>query len=342
MLAGFGVFALGRHHPVVRQAMHDVLDADLADLTQFDAPPLAGLLAEALLAKVAAPRPGLLQQQRHRGGRGRAEVRPLRDRAQADPLLRPRLPRPDRPARCRSTAPREFRKGFGPLLPDTAIAFGDLAALERELRARRRRRLAGRADPGQGRGRGAARIPGRGPGAAARAQGAADRRRGADAASAAPATSSPTSTTASSPTSSPPPRRSRAATSRSAPRWRRDWIFQKVYSSMDRVLVHDSTFGSNAQAMAAGPGHPARDGAPRASSTNARKTGELLQSPAGRAGRPLRDAARGARPRADDRHRVRPAVLAGSCAAPGRRCRRPARGCSRRRSCTRCSTSTAS
>ena len=42
MLAGFGVFALGRHHPVVRQAMHDVLDAGLADLTQFDAPPLAG------------------------------------------------------------------------------------------------------------------------------------------------------------------------------------------------------------------------------------------------------------------------------------------------------------
>jgi acetylornithine/succinyldiaminopimelate/putrescine aminotransferase len=32
----------------------------------------------------------------------------------------------------------------------------------------------------------------------------------------------------------------------------RDWIFQKVYSSMDRVLVHDSTFGSNSQAMAAG------------------------------------------------------------------------------------------
>ena len=32
----------------------------------------------------------------------------------------------------------------------------------------------------------------------------------------------------------------------------RDWIFNKVYSSMDRVLVHDSPFGSNAQAMAAG------------------------------------------------------------------------------------------
>jgi ornithine--oxo-acid transaminase len=32
----------------------------------------------------------------------------------------------------------------------------------------------------------------------------------------------------------------------------RDEIFRKVYSSMDRVLVHDSTFGSNNQAMAAG------------------------------------------------------------------------------------------
>ena len=51
MLAGFGVFALGRHNPVVRQAIHDVIDLGLADLTQFDAPPLAGLLGEALLAK---------------------------------------------------------------------------------------------------------------------------------------------------------------------------------------------------------------------------------------------------------------------------------------------------
>ena len=32
----------------------------------------------------------------------------------------------------------------------------------------------------------------------------------------------------------------------------KDWIFKKVYSSMDRVLVHSASFGSNAQAMAAG------------------------------------------------------------------------------------------
>src|SRR6266516_3395562 len=51
MLAGFGVFALGRHNPVVRQAIHDVIDLGLADITQFASRPLAGLLAEALLAK---------------------------------------------------------------------------------------------------------------------------------------------------------------------------------------------------------------------------------------------------------------------------------------------------
>jgi acetylornithine/succinyldiaminopimelate/putrescine aminotransferase len=57
----------------------------------------------------------------------------------------------------------------------------------------------------------------------------------------------------------------------------RDWIFQRVYSSMDRVLVHDSTFGSNAQAMAAGLATlrvMERDGVV----ANARKIGEILQS----------------------------------------------------------------
>src|SRR6185437_15248550 len=57
----------------------------------------------------------------------------------------------------------------------------------------------------------------------------------------------------------------------------REWIFAKVYSSMDRVLVHDSTFGSNAQAMAAGLAtlHVLEH---ENVIENARKVGELLQS----------------------------------------------------------------
>src|SRR4029453_2293402 len=51
-LAGFGVFALGRWHPVLEGALQGAMDADLPNLVQMDCPPLAGLLAEALVARM--------------------------------------------------------------------------------------------------------------------------------------------------------------------------------------------------------------------------------------------------------------------------------------------------
>ena len=95
MLAGFGVFALGRHHPVVRQAMHDVIDAQLADLTQFDAPPLAGILAERLLAKAPHLDRVYFGNSGTEAVETALEVRPVRDRAQPHRLLHVRVPRPD-------------------------------------------------------------------------------------------------------------------------------------------------------------------------------------------------------------------------------------------------------
>src|SRR6202161_2793637 len=52
LLSGFGVFAIGRNHPALRQALKSVLDADLPNLVQLDVSPLAGVLAERLLALV--------------------------------------------------------------------------------------------------------------------------------------------------------------------------------------------------------------------------------------------------------------------------------------------------
>ena len=250
MLAGFGVFALGRHHPVVRRAIHDVIDADLADLTQFDAPPLAGLLAEALLRHV----PHLSRVYFSNSGTESVEA--------ALKFARYATGR-TRIIYCEQAfhgltvgslsvnGVKDFRKGFGPLLPDTAIPLGDLAALQRELE---RGDVAGFiVEPVQG--KGVAVAP---PGFLAAAQ-AMLRDHGAlliadevqcglgrtgkffayeyddvepDLIATAKALSGgyiPVGATLG-----------------------RDWIFQKVYSSMDRVLVHDSTFGSNAQAMAAG------------------------------------------------------------------------------------------
>jgi len=52
LLAGFGVFALGRNHPAVKTAIADVLGLDLPDLVQMDVSALAGLLAEQLILRM--------------------------------------------------------------------------------------------------------------------------------------------------------------------------------------------------------------------------------------------------------------------------------------------------
>ena len=85
------------------------------------------------------------------------------------------------------------------------------------------------------------------------------------------------------------------------------WIFEKVYSSMDRVLVHDSTFGSNAAAMAAGLATLAviED---EQLVANAERTGERYDDGAAELVERVRAARRRARPRADDRPGVRQAV----------------------------------
>lgn len=250
MLAGFGVFALGRHHPEVRQAVHDVLDADLADLTQFDCAPLAGLLAEKLLTH--AP-----HLDRVYFGNSGTEAVEAAVKFARYATRRGRILYIDHAFHGLTTGSlslngaKEFRKGFGPLLPDTALELGDLHQLERELRRGDVAALV--VEPIQGKG---VAVPPPGYLAAAQSllheHGAllvADEVQSGigrtgdfwahehdgvqpDIIAAAKALSGgyvPVGATIAS-----------------------DEVFAKVYSSIDRVLVHDSTFGSNAQAMAAG------------------------------------------------------------------------------------------
>ncbi|MGH8859631.1 MAG: aspartate aminotransferase family protein [Jatrophihabitantaceae bacterium] len=250
MLAGFGVFALGRHDPVVRQAIHDVLDAGLADLTQFDAPPLAGPLAEALLAHV----PHLQRAYFSNSGTEAVEAALKFARYATG---RKRIVYCEHAFHGLTTGSlsvngaAEFREGFGPLLPDTAVPFGDLAALERELR---RGDVAGFVvEPVQGKGV-AVSPAGFLPAAQAllREHGAlliADEvqcglgRTGDFFAFQHDGVEPDLVATAKALSGGYIPIGATLG---------RDWIFARVYSSMDRVLVHDSTFGSNAQAMAAG------------------------------------------------------------------------------------------
>ncbi|MFB7363407.1 aspartate aminotransferase family protein [Streptomyces hydrogenans] len=251
MLAGFGVMGLGRHHPVVRKALHDVLDADLPDLTRFDCPPLPGLLAERLLAHS----PHL---DRVFFGNSGTEAVETALKFARHATGRPRVVHCDHAFHGLTTGAlsvngeKAFRDGFGPLLPDTPIALGDLDALEHELR--KGDVAAFVVEPIQGKG-----VHEAPPGFLAAAQELLHRH-GAlliadevqtglgrtgdfyayqheegvepDLVCVAKALSGgyvPVGATLG-----------------------KDWIFKKVYSSMDRVLVHSASFGGNAQAMAAG------------------------------------------------------------------------------------------
>jgi acetylornithine/succinyldiaminopimelate/putrescine aminotransferase len=131
-LSGFGVAGVGRSHPVVRQALHDMLDADYADMLQFDLPLLPGLVAEKLVSLA----PGMDRVYFCNSGSEAVEAALKFARCATG---RPRIVYCSHAYHGLTTgalsvngAP-EFRKGFDPLLPDTMVPFGDIEALEREI-----------------------------------------------------------------------------------------------------------------------------------------------------------------------------------------------------------------
>ncbi|MCX7886901.1 MAG: aspartate aminotransferase family protein, partial [Verrucomicrobiae bacterium] len=133
MLSGFGVFGLGRNHPLVAQVIRDVLDLDLPNMVQMDCAFLAGVFAEALLKRCP---PHLNAVFFCNSGTEAVEAALKFSRA----------------ATCRSKfayldhgwhgltlgslsimGNDEFREGFGELLPAVRVPYGDLEALERAL-----------------------------------------------------------------------------------------------------------------------------------------------------------------------------------------------------------------
>jgi ornithine--oxo-acid transaminase len=52
-LSGFGVYNIGRNHPVAKKAIMDILDLDLPNMVQLDSALMSGLLAERLVQRLA-------------------------------------------------------------------------------------------------------------------------------------------------------------------------------------------------------------------------------------------------------------------------------------------------
>ena len=136
LLSGFGVFAVGRNHPTVKDALKSVLDADLPNLVQLDLSTLAGILAERLIAHV----PYLDKVFFANSGTECVEAAIKFARAATG---RTQIVYCDHAYHGLSygslslTGDKNFRDGFGPLLPDcSAVPFNDLPALEKALASR--------------------------------------------------------------------------------------------------------------------------------------------------------------------------------------------------------------
>lgn len=139
LLGGYAVFAAGRNHPVIRDALKQAMELDLPNLPGVGTWRLPGVLAQELIRR--APRDqrdgtGLDTVFFASGGAEAVDVALKHARAATGR---------DRFVYCHRsyhgltlgalsvTGNHEFREGFGTLGPSTEIPFNDPAALEREL-----------------------------------------------------------------------------------------------------------------------------------------------------------------------------------------------------------------
>lgn len=135
-LSGFGVYALGRGHPGVKAALHQAIDLDLPNMVQLDCALLPGLLAEQLVSRChrgisrvffcnsgAEAVEAAVKFARHATGRSKLLYAGHAFHGLTTGALS-------------LNGGKEFRDGFGPLLPGSApVPFGDLAALDTQLRS---------------------------------------------------------------------------------------------------------------------------------------------------------------------------------------------------------------
>jgi ornithine--oxo-acid transaminase len=134
LLGGYGVFGLGRNHPDVRRVLADFLNTDYPSLVKLEAPLLSGLLAAELKKRM----PNRLDMVffTNSGAEGIETALKYARCATGKPAI----------IHCEKAfhglsygalslnGDESFRDGFAPFLPDCrVIPFNSLAALEREL-----------------------------------------------------------------------------------------------------------------------------------------------------------------------------------------------------------------
>lgn len=134
LLSGFGVFALGRNHPTVVNALKETLSLDLPNLVQLDVSVLSGLLAQELLLTT----PDNIDKMFfcNSGTEAvEAAIKFARFTTKREKIVFCEHGYHGLTMGALSLNGEEiFREGFGPLIPGCSpVPFNDIAALERAL-----------------------------------------------------------------------------------------------------------------------------------------------------------------------------------------------------------------
>lgn len=134
LLSGYGVFNMGRNHPRIKKALHEALDLDSANMVQMDAPLLAGVLAKRLLEKVKHLDTVFFTNSGTEANEGAIKFAKCAT-GKSRILFLEHAFHGLTTGSLALNGNEEFRNGFEPLLPGcTAVPMGNLEILEDELR----------------------------------------------------------------------------------------------------------------------------------------------------------------------------------------------------------------
>ncbi len=138
MLSGYGVFIHGRNHPVIRANLKAAMDMDLPNLVKMDAPVLSGLLAKELCARAAHAKCDSVFFANSGAEAVEAAMKFARAATGRDSFLYLDHGYHGLTLGALSlNGCSHFRHGFGDLPPSKQLNLGDLNALETELKTKR-------------------------------------------------------------------------------------------------------------------------------------------------------------------------------------------------------------